>query len=268
MRKNSGKKITPFDKYEHYLKAVQSPEVDCDFLFNTYKSLRGKPGRVLREDFCGTHAISCAWVERNRENYAIGVDLDKEPLSYGQWHYASQLNDEEQKRLAVYNQNVLRAVTPKADVIAALNFSFFIFKTRPILRHYFKKCYANLKRDGLLVVDCFGGPAAWEAGEDKFRIRKFDYFWEQAKFNAISNEALFYIHFKRDGERKREKVFRYDWRMWTIPEIREVMMEAGFRRTHVYWEGSNKRGFGNGVFRPREKGDECDAWIAYVVGEA
>jgi hypothetical protein len=46
------------------------------------------------------------------------------------------------------------------------------------------------------------------------------------------------------------------------------MLEAGFRRTHVYWEGTTRTGDGNGDFKRAENGEECDAWVVYIVGEA
>ena len=55
--------------------------------------------------------------------------------------------------------------------------------------------------------------------------------------------------------------------MWSIPELREMMLEVGFRKTYVYWEGTTRSGEGNGNFTRAEIGEECQAWIAYVVGE-
>lgn len=262
-------KLKPFDKYEHYLKSVQSPDVDSAFLAKTFKDLRGRPARTFREDFCGTHMICCEWVKAHKDNYAYGVDLDLEPILYGQRNYASRLTEEQRSRMHILKDNVLSVRPPKVDIINALNFSFYIFKSRTLLRKYFENCLKGLNSKGLLIVDAFGGSSCYEPNEDKARISsgKFFYFWEQKDFDPITNEAIFYIHFKRDGERKRQRVFKYDWRMWTIPEIREVMMEAGFRRTHVYWEGTTARGLGDGKFRRKEKGESCQGWVAYVVGE-
>ena len=61
--------------------------------------------------------------------------------------------------------------------------------------------------------------------------------------------------------------FVYDWRLWTMPELRELMAEAGFIDVHVLWEGTQAATrSGNGVFRRKEKGDADSAWIVYVVG--
>jgi len=262
------KKLKPFDRYHHYLRAVQSPEADCEFISDTYKELRGRRPRVLREDFCGTFAICCEWVKLHRNNRAIGIDLDPEPLSYGQKHYLSKLKEEQKKRIRLVQGSVLTVSPPKADVALAMNFSFYFFKSRLMLRQYFTRARRGLKRGGVLIVDCFGGQAAMEPNVEKTKIGGFHYFWDQVSFNPITHEALFHIHFKRQGEPKREKVFTYDWRMWTIPEIRECMTEAGFRRTHVYWEGVNRAGNGNGIFKRSESGDnESEGYVAYVVGE-
>ena len=56
-------------------------------------------------------------------------------------------------------------------------------------------------------------------------------------------------------------------RLWTAPEIRELLIEAGFRNPTVYWEGEDEDGEGNGEFTPEEKGEADLAWIAYVVAE-
>ncbi len=257
----------PFDKYAYYLRAVQAPDVDCEFIRDTYKQLRGRVPRVLREDFCGTFAICCEWVKMHRENKAIGIDLDPAPLEYGRTHYLSALKSEQQKRVSSIRASVLTAKVAKVDVVAALNFSYYLFKSRLLLRQYFKRVKSSLRQDGLFVLDCFGGPDCQMANEEKTKIADFQYFWDQENYNPITQEALFHIHFKRPGERKRERVFTYDWRMWTIPEIRETLLESGFKRTHVYWEGTTRSGQGDGNFTRSEKGEECDAWVAYVVAE-
>ena len=76
----------------------------------------------------------------------------------------------------------------------------------------------------------------------------FSYFWDQDSFDPVSNHAKFYIHFKRRGEARQDRVFSYDWRMWSIPEIRDIMEDVGFREVHscglrlvfVHCESKNK----------------------------
>lgn len=269
-KKNTAKKPAQdtFDKYVYYNRSVQSPDVDTDFVSDCYKELRGERPHVLREDFCGGFAVCCEWVKRHKKNRAIGIDLDPEPIAYGKTHYLSKLKPEQQYRVEIVQGSVLTTRVERADVVLALNFSYYIFKSRMMLRKYFSMARKGLKSDGLFIIDCFGGKDSQEANEESTKFKDFVYYWDQTNFDPVSNEALFHIHYKLKGEKKRrEKVFSYDWRMWTIPEIREVMQESGFKRTHVYWEGTTRNGDGDGDFKRVEKGEECDGWIAYVVGE-
>jgi hypothetical protein len=114
---------------------------------------------------------------------------------------------------------------------------------------------------------------AWGGGEVQFilkerrRLHGFDYIWDQVKFDPITHEILCKIHFEfRDGTRLRN-AFLYDWRLWTLPELRELMSEAGFEDVHVLWEGTDRKtGKGNGVFRRVRRGGDEKAWVAYVMG--
>lgn len=256
-----------FDKYLYYKRAVQSPETDVEFLRDTYKELRGRDPQILREDFCGTFAISCEWAKSSSKAKAFGIDVDEEPILYGLANYLPHLSAAQRDRVKILQADVLNPGLPKADVIAALNFSYFVFKERSVMKSYFHNCISTLNSGGILVADVFGGSQCQEANEEVTKHKDFTYYWDQANFDPITNEALFHIHFKPSGRRKIEKVFTYDWRMWTIPELREMMRETGFRKTHVYWEGTTRAGTGDGVFKRAEKGEECQAWIAYVVGE-
>jgi len=262
------KKPPKFDKYDYYSRSVQDTDKDVKFLLRAYKSAFGRNPRVLREDFCGTFQLCRDWVKKNPSHRAIGVDLDPEPVAYGKTHFWHKLDASEQKRLELVEGNVLSAGLPAADIVVAMNFSYFIFKERATLLSYFRRCQQALRRPGMLVLDCFGGLGCMKANEESTDFRGFTYFWDQANFNPINNHSLFYIHYKRKGEgKRREKVFTYDWRMWSIAELRDLLDEAGFRRSHVYWEGSNSRGEGNGIYSKRETEENCDTWLVYIVAE-
>jgi hypothetical protein len=259
--------VKDFDKYFYYREAVQGPEADVEFMRNAYRELRKKDPIVLREDFCGTFAISCEWAKLGSKYESYGVDLDMEPIHYGLSHYWPHLTASQQGRVHVHQDNVLNPGLPKADIICAMNFSHYVFKERNVMKSYFHNCHSTLNKDGILLVDAFGGSQCQTANEEETDHKSFRYFWDQVNFDPISNEALFYIHFKLKGSKKIEKVFTYDWRMWSIPELREMMSEVGFKTTHVYWEGTTRSGKGDGKFKRVTKGEECEAWIAYIVGE-
>lgn len=263
------KKISHFDKYQYYLKSVQSPENDVQFIRKTFQELKGKAPISFAEDFCGTFMLCCEWVKLQRQHQAVGVDLDLEPLEYGKTHHLSKLKDEQRSRMSIRQGNVLDPELPESQIIAAMNFSYFLFKQRSKLKEYFLRSFHRLSKDGIFLIDAFGGPLCHEPNEEEtvHEDEGFSYFWDQDFFDPVNNHAIYHIHFKRKGEKKREKVFSYDWRMWSIPELRDLLEEVGFEKVHVYWEGTNKKGEGNGVFKRVLEGEPCEAWVCYLVAE-
>lgn len=260
-------KTLPFDKYKLYNDAVQSADTDVRFYLERYKEFFKKPkvGLTLREDFCAAGDISCEWVKLNKTFKSCGLDLDDEPMMYGRQNYIPHLTPDQQKRVVLIKKNVLDKAVPKADIVAAVNFSYFIFKDRKTLLEYCKNVYASLNKNSLFIVDAFGGTQCTDASTDRTRFRNFTYYWNQKNFDPVTNEAQFGIHFRYKNKMYKD-VFTYDWRMWTLPEIKDLMSEAGFKEVHVYWEGTNRLGGGNGKFTRVTSGEACLSWIAYVVG--
>lgn len=256
----------PFDKYELYNIAVQSPEGDVQFYVDRYKEIRnGHKPKILREDFCGGGALSCEWVKLNKQHRSCGLDLDPEPMDYGRQHYISKLNQDQQRRVALIKKDVLSEGLPTADIAVAVNFSYFCFKKREILKKYFENVHHSLNHKGLFMLDIFGGTQCTEAVEDRTPLDGFTYYWDQKGFDPVTNEAKFDIHF-RYKNKKYESVFNYDWRMWSIPEVSEILREVGFQDVRVFWEGSDRKGRGNGKFTEVKMGEACLSWIAYIIG--
>jgi SAM-dependent methyltransferase len=255
------------DLHELYEEAVQDVEMEVDFLQTTFKELRGRTPHLFREDFCGTASACCQWVRQGHEFQAIGVDIDASVLDWGRKNRVGRLSAEDQARVRLLESDVMTVETPPVDLIAALNFSYFIFDTRDTLRAYFKRCFDALKDDGVLFLDMYGGPEAQEETKEKTKYKKFTYIWHQAVFHPVTHFVRCHIHFKFPDGSKIKKAFTYEWRLWTAPEIRELLLEAGFSKATVYWEGEDEDGEGNGEFTPDEKGVADLAWIAYVVAE-
>jgi hypothetical protein len=254
------------DKYQLYEKSVQEPEADVLLIQRIFKNHYARPPRLLREDFCGTALLACDWAKRSPQNRAWGIDLDPVPLEWGRQHNLTALRPEQAARVKLIQGDVLDVGIESVDVTAAFNFSYFLWKTRRELRRYFEKARASLTREGLLILDAYGGGDAQRPSLERRKVDGFTYVWDQHSFDPISHSVTNYIHFEfSDGSRLR-RAFRYDWRLWTLPEIRELLGEAGFRRTEVYWEGTDHdTGEGNGIFRQRERAPEDPAWIAYVA---
>lgn len=269
MKDRSSKR--PLDRYQLYTECVQSPEHDAKFLRNLYIKIAcqgssSKRPTILREDFCGTHALSSAWILQDAANRAIGIDIDKEPLKYGHQRDLNKLRPEQSTRLTIINGDVLGVRAPKSDIVCAFNFSYYCFHSRRELLSYFKSVRRTLSLGGIFVVDIFGGPQHAKSSLDKRRLSSISYTFEQEFFDPLTNRTRFHLSFKvRDG-RELKRAFSYDWRMWSIPEVREVMVDAGFGRTYVYWEGTGRDGRGSGRYYRRERGEECEVWTGYVVG--
>lgn len=253
------------DRYDLYQRSVQEPEVEAEFFDRVYRDVHERAPQVLREDFCGTFAVSCEWVKEPGRT-ALCVDLDPEPLAWGREHNLAKLEPAAQERVTLVQDDVRTLLEPKADVLAAQNFSYWIFKTRDELRAYLEIARENLAEDGLMILDLFGGGDCYvENDPDTRKYKRFSYRWEMDEFDPLSHDVRHFIHFDfKDGSHL-EKAFAYEWRFWTIPEIRELLAEAGFSSSSVYWEGEDEDGEGNDEYEPVERATCDPSWIAYVV---
>jgi SAM-dependent methyltransferase len=255
------------DRYELYEAAVQDVDAELEFINETFVTLRGRSPRAFREDFAGLGSLACRWVRQGREYRAIAVDNDSEVLEAGRLRRRSRLTPTERRRVHWLCADVLAVRNDPVDVITACNFSYWVFKTRSLMRRYFKSAYKGLAADGLFVLDAFGGYEACQEMKESRRLGLFTYVWEQAEYLPVTGDISCHIHFRFPDRSRIDRAFSYDWRLWTLPEIRELLGEAGFRKTTVYWEGTDKRGLGNGEFRPELRGAADAAWIAYIVAE-
>jgi len=265
------------DRHILYEESVQCVEADLDFFRRVFRRKRGYPCRSLREDFCGTAALACEWIRRDPANTAIGVDLDRPTLDWGIEHHVARLGDAA-KRLTLLQEDVLTVETTPVQAAAALNFSYQVFKDRETLRRYFRAVHHGLASDGIFFLDAFGGTEAMEAMDEDRRIvpetrpdgtryAPFTYVWDQAEFNPIDHHMLCHIHFKFADGTEIKRAFTYDWRLWTLPELQELMREAGFSEVEVYMEGwDDEEDEADGIFRRRTKIENMVGWVAYVVG--
>jgi hypothetical protein len=254
------------DKYVCYQKSVQEPDAEIPVIQRVFRKHRGRLPRRMREDFCGTASMACAWVRAHRENTAIAIDLDPEPLAWGARHNVGRLSPEQQSRVKLVQGDVLDVGHEPVDVTVAFNFSYFLFRTRKEMLRYLQQARATLVPDGMLFLDAYGGTEAQQPRVLRRACDGFFYVWEQASFDPIQNWGRNYIHYVFPDGSRLERAFRYDWRIWSIPELREVLEDAGFSKTEVYWEATDRKtGLGNDVYVRREKAEADPAWIAYLV---
>lgn len=255
------------DRYDLYQRSVQETDPDLRLARRIFEGEYGRRPHLMREDFCGTAALACRWVELHRENRAIGIDLDPEPLDWGRRHNVAKLRPEQAGRLKLVEGDVRQVGLARSDLTLAFNFSYFVFDTRPALLDYFRRAREGLLPQGLLLLDAYGGADAQRTSQEGRAVDGFTYVWDQHRFDPISHHVTNHIHFEfRDGSRL-HRAFTYEWRLWSLPEIRELLLEAGFRNTEVYWEGTDgKTGEGNGVFTRRRQAADDPAWVCYVSG--
>jgi hypothetical protein len=132
---------------------------------------------------------------------------------------------------------------------------------------YFAAARDNLDEEGLFLLDIYGGPEAQQLVEESTEHDDFTYVWDQDEFDPINNRMVCHIHFETPKGKRLERAFTYDWRLWTITELRECLLESGFDAAEVYWEGvEEKTGEGDGNFTLQESAENTESWIAYVIG--
>jgi len=257
------------DRFECYEVCVQSPRHVVEML----RAIAGPRARRLREDFCGTAAVSRWWVKREGAR-ALGVDCDEEAL-----RKAEELGGKEAGRLETCltaeeevggkaegeaegeaggrigsesrstwefrrSDLVEGEVAGRADVVFVGNFSIGYFFDRRGLVRYLERSRGVLESSGgVFVCDTYGGASAFALGST---TRKFftpdgtsvHYHWSHDVVDPLTGMVENSISFRVEvgGEIVEEipRAFVYRWRLWSIAELREAMVEAGFVRTAVF----------------------------------
>jgi hypothetical protein len=257
------------DRLELYQRSVNSPEIDVDFVTETFKELRGRELRLLREDFCGTAAFAAEFLDRNDANSAEGFDLDPEPCDWGRKHNFGQVPDAA-TRMTWHLADVRSSADRPPEATVAFNFSYWCFKTRAELLGYFRAVREDLAEDGVFFLDLYGGPDSLIEQEEVRDIDgAFDYVWEQKAWEPGTGNYKTAIHFRfRDGTEMTD-AFEYDWRFWGLTELKDALVDAGFTAVNSYFEGTDPddENEGNGEFSLDPVGENCEAWLGYLVAE-
>ena len=257
------------DRYELYQRSVNSPDTDVDFLISTFEAIRGYKPNHLREDFCGTANLAAEFLSRDPENSAEGLDLDDEPIQWGKKHNFKRLEDKD-ARMIWHLKDVRSPADKPPQITSAQNFSYWYFKERSELLGYFRHAHADLADDGIMVMDLYGGPEALSEMEEIRDIDgAFDYVWDQKAWEPGTGRYSCAIHFRfRDGSEMTD-AFVYEWRFWHLTELRDVLLDAGFSRVGTYFEGTDPddESQGDGIFSQDDSGENCEAWLGYLVAE-
>lgn len=257
------------NRFDLYQRSVNSPETDVDFLIEAYETIRGRKPSHLREDFCGTANLAAEFLARDPKNTVEGFDLDPEPMKWGKGHNFGRVEDRD-ARMTWHEKDVRSPADKAPDVTIAANFSYWGFKEREELLGYLRSAHEDLAQDGIMVMDLYGGPEALNEMEEVRDIDgAFDYIWDQKIWEPGTGRYQCSIHFRfRDGSEMTD-AFTYDWRFWHLTELRDILLEAGFSKVTCYFEGTDPddETEGDGIFTPDPVGENCDAWLAYLVSE-
>jgi hypothetical protein len=266
-RKQGWRTAEGSDIHELYELSVQDPDNEIDIIKQIWNEQRGRTCKSVREDFCGTAAVAIRWVRECESHTAIGVDLDGDVLDWARAKAAELLDVDQAKRLTLLKGDVLSTTTDLTECLLAHNFSYYIFKQRSQVVDYFRTVFGELVDDGLFILDAYGGSDSFVEMEEERDMDGFTYVWDQHKYDPVTGDVVNHIHFRFPDGTKIDRAFTYEWRLWTIPEIREMLLEAGFKKAMVYWEGTDEETEeGDGEWTVVEQGEACEGWIAYVVG--
>ncbi|EFA85378.1 hypothetical protein PPL_02381 [Heterostelium album PN500] len=225
------------DRHLLYEEAVQSPKSDVAFCSLLFHQLRHRKALIFKEDFSGTSILGTEWAKSDPERQSICVDLDSETLDWGRARHVEAAGAAAD-RVQLIQANVMDVkinTARKVDLIASFNYSVCLFHRRKEVLQYFKIAYDTLVDDGLLMCDLFGG---YESTMNTVQFRefsKFRYIWRHDSFDAMKNSIKCSISFEFPDESSLPRAFTYDFRLWTIPEWRDMLLEAGFTEVRVWW---------------------------------
>ncbi len=251
----------PVDRHRLYERAVQHGPTEVALVESILRR-HGRPARRLREDFSGTALLAAEWVSRGPARTALAVDIDPAVHAWARAHRLPTLGDAS-GRLRLVTADVRRAPGRGLDAVVALNFSYSVLETRAELRAYLRGVRRALAPGGVVVLDAFGGPDAQRELVERRRIGGgVTYVWEQEAFDPITHHVRCAIHFELPGGRRLRRAFRYAWRLWSLPELTELLAEAGYEAIEVLWDVAPR---GATRYVPRRSAAGQPGWLAYVV---
>jgi hypothetical protein len=267
-------------RYDLYRACVQDGERMVRFLRAVHGGKgKGQP-RVLRDDFAGPAGLACAWASDSVEHVGIGVDVDAEPLGH------APVRGEIAQRVKLVVSDAEKC-SARADVICAMNFAMCELHTRAEAIGYLRGVLGSLESGGVFACDIYGGVNAWvpgalvtfaegPVGPGSKRVGKIEYHWQQKEADCVRGMVENHLHFKLGAaaakklgcEAKWTSAFVYQWRLWSIAELRDLMMEAGFGSVEVYAQmGDALDGAGGLHVKPVERGEELEEdYVVYIVG--
>ena len=248
------------DKHKIYQLAVQSPEADIELIQHFYRDRRRRNAWRLREDFCGTALTLSHWVAQGARYSGEGFDIDPDPLDWGRMHNIGPLGHA--ARRAILHQADVRAPSVEApDIRCAFNFSYWVFQRREEMLDYFISAREDLAEDGMLVIDVTGGSDSLSEEPYATRVKGFELIWQQKNFSPVDHSADLTLTFRfRDGS-EIDPPYQYSWRVWSIPELMDLLESAGFKEIDIWWQDDDTEA----GYRKTRRGANEASWVACIA---
>ncbi|MCE7974498.1 MAG: class I SAM-dependent methyltransferase [Leptolyngbya sp. PLA1] len=267
--------MLPLDLYEL---CVQTPRTVVAML----RAAHGQLPLVLREDFCGTAAVSRRWVAeglaRGELARAVAADLDPPTIAHAR---AAASREGLAERIEFHTLDSIRAdveTTDDADVVYVGNFSLAEIHDEDLLIAYLKRSRRRLAMGnhgfggGVFVCDMTGGPAAYRPLEltREHRTRAHEtvrYLWRHeagdASTHRVRNSISFHVTAADGSTIDLHRAFVYEWRLWPLDTLEHAFLRAGFKSFHLFPHVGLAPGQPATPIRPADLPLD---WVCYVVG--
>ncbi|MCC6320917.1 MAG: methyltransferase domain-containing protein [Phycisphaerales bacterium] len=270
------------DRFDCYELCVQSPRHVVAFL----RAAHGNAPMVLREDFCGTAAVARRWITETRKHEAgaraVGID-NESAVIFAARERAAEAGVADAVEFVRGDCTVAEAwpldQQTAPDVVFVGNFSIGYIHRRADLLAYLSHAQRVLMRaqagfgGGIFACDTYGGASAFKLGaiQRKHPGRAGEvihYTWIHERADPVTAMVENSISFRveKDGEIIQElpQAFTYRWRLWSIAELRDALLEVGFKFVEVYKDVNIAPGQpATPVNDASELGDD---WIVMIVG--
>ena len=133
----------------------------------------------------------------------------------------------------------------RGDIGCALNSAICFMHSREDADRYCRQARGMTAAPGIFVMDLQGGATMEKALTQRTRLPggSVDYLWTQDGFDPVSRLISCHIGFRLRGRRGApppptppalRRAFSYRWRLWTLPEVCDMLRLAGFASTHIW----------------------------------
>ena len=248
------------NKHLVYQQILQSPEADVELLQTIYHATTGLHARHLREDFCGTGYTLAHWVSLGEEHRGEGYDIDPDPIEWG-WHNNFLTRPHATSRATLRVEDARARSLRPPEIRCAFNFSYWVFTGYDELLGYFRTAWEDLPDHGMFIIDVTGGTEGLTEDPYESDAGEVTCIWQQQNFSPVDHTAELTLRFRFSDGSELDPPYRYRWRVWSIPELRGLLQEAGFSRTEVWWQNDELDGIGYAV---TEKGQNSPCWVACI----